>query len=240
MNDWDLFQRKEGQSRSLSKGKCNIIDVDDQRFIEIEQGGNIFLCLFCQSKNRKFIVAWQMSLNPLEDKNKQVCLIENGNHLIWSEIFQLVETCSVANNGTVVTLIHNMVPVQTANNLPGVIAKNSIVIVPKGKSKHELEFSIREEVIALAISQNGDYLVYNLQQYRPNEYQIVLYNIHNNQEEWRYKYSKKQVIHELLFKDNRILVYAGPRPSAYVDKRYSFTLDLTGRLVSDDLEESRK
>jgi hypothetical protein len=234
-----LFGR-ERQSHSLVKGKCSISDADDGKFIEIEQQGNRFHCLFDQSNNRKFIAAWQMSVNPLEDKNKEVCLIENRSHVIWSEKFELVETCRTSDNGTVIALIHSMVPTQTANNLLGVFARNSIVIVPRGQSKHELEFSTREEVMALALSRNGDHLVYNLQQYRPEDYSIVLYNIHDGREEWRYKYPRKQVIHELIFTDDRILVYAGPRPSAYVDRRYSFTLDLMGRLLPDDPEESRK
>jgi hypothetical protein len=193
-----------------------------------------------RSQNGKFKVAWQGSLNPLTDKNKQVCLIKNGKSVLWCEEFEIIDTCLVSNNGTVVVLVHNSLPARDIHNRPGFLNKDSLIIINKDQDKFQLEFDTREEIMAVALSQNGAYLIYNLQRYRPDDYQLVLYDVNSNKEEWRYKYSRKQVIHELVFKDDHVVVYAGPRPSAYVERRYSFTLDLNGRTTSNDPEEVRK
>jgi hypothetical protein len=103
-----------------------------------------------------------------------------------------------------------------------------------------LNFGEKAEVICFAQSPDGNFVIYNLQQYKPNIYELVLHNLIENKEEWRYRYPKNQVIHELDFKGPRILVYSGPRPSAFVDRRYNFTLDLTGKLVENDVVEEQK
>jgi len=228
------------KENGLVRGKCCIKENDDESFIKIEQNGREFHYRFKRSQNGKFMVVWQMSLNPLHDKNKQVCLIESGNSVLWCEEFEIVNTCEVSNNGTVVALVHYWFPAHDIDNRPGFIKTDSIIIVPKDRDKFQLKFSERDEIVALAISQDGVFLIYNLQRYRPDDYQLILYNIHINREEWRYKYPRKQVVHEVVFKDDHILVYAGPRPSAYVDRRYSFTLDLTGKVVQNDFAENQK
>jgi len=172
--------------------------------------------------------------------NEQVCLIENGENVLWCEEFEIVDTCHVSNNGTVVALVHNWISAHDINNQPGFLKKDLLVIINRNRDKVSLRFDEREEIMAFALSQDGKYLVYNLQRYRPETYQLILYDINSNEEKWGYKYPIKQVIHELAFKDDRILVYAGPRPSAYVDRRYSFTLDITGKRTFDDPEESQK
>lgn len=224
----------------LEQGRCCIKDVGDEGFIEVQQNGKELHFRYTRSQNGKFIVVWKMSLDSTRDRNKQVCLIENNDNVRWCEKFEIVDACYVSNNGTVVVLVHNIVHRQDIHNRPSFLTKDSIVIIPKSRDMFQLKFSEHEEIMALAISQNGEFLVYNLQRYRPDDYQLVLYNIHNKREEWCRKYSRKQVVHELVFKDDHILVYAGPRPSAYVDRRYVFTLDLKGKIMLNDHEERRK
>ena len=72
------------------------------------------------------------------------------------------------------------------------------------------------------------------------DYLLFFRNIQSNTEEGQHRYPTGKVIHELIVKDDCIFVYAGPRPSAFVDRRHSFTLDLSGKVVPDDPEERRK
>lgn len=181
-----------------------------------------------------------MSLNPLQDKNKQVCLIENGEIVLWCEEFEIVNTCHVSNNGTVVALVHNWISARDTGSQPGFLKKDLLAIINRNRDRILLRFDTREEFMTFALSQDGRFLVYNLQRYRPETYQLILYDIKGTEEKWGYKYPKEQMIHELAFKDDRILVYAGRRPSAYVDRRYSFTLDITGKRTFEDPEESQK
>lgn len=224
----------------LMQGECCIREIDDKEFVEVVQNGRELHFRFKQSQNGKFIVVWRMSLNPEYDRNKQVCLIENNDKVLWCEEFEVVETCYVSNNGTVVVLVHNLVPMRDIQNRPGLLNKDLIVVIPPSRDKFQLNFSEREEIMAMAMSQNGEFLVYNLQRYRPDDYQLVFHNIQSKQVKWRYRYSKKQIITELVFKDGRILVYARPRSPDYVGRRYRFTLDLTGKKVPNDPEEMRK
>ena len=72
------------------------------------------------------------------------------------------------------------------------------------------------------------------------DYLLFFRNIQRNREEWQHRYPTGKVIYELIFKDDCILVYAGSRPSASVDRRYSFILDLSGKVVPGDPGERRK
>jgi hypothetical protein len=222
--------KKEG----LSTGSCTTGKYsDDNRLITIEQHGEVFRYEFKQSENAKYIVAWKSMLNFIQENSNQVCLIENGRKIVWADEFRRAERCEVSNDGTVVVLDLNPTPI----NYKGTVAYQNIdliFVIFKNGQKIRQDFGDKAEIMAFALSPDSNFLVYNLQQYRPDNYQLVLQNLKNNKEEWRYKYPKNQVIHQLVFKGNRILVYSGPRPSAFVDRRYSFTLDLEGRLVEND------
>jgi len=97
----------------------------------------------------------------------------------------------------------------------------------------------KPDVVCFAYSPDGKYLVYNLQKYNPSIYEIILHNILENKEEWRYKYPQDQVILELVFKGPRILAYSSPRGRGG-SFRYSFTIDLTGKLVENVVESKKQ
>lgn len=223
----------------LSTGSCITKEHGDfDRLITIEQHGEVFRYEFKQSENAKYVVAWKSMLNFIQEESNQVCLIENGRKIVWAEEFRRAEHCEVSNDGTVVVLDLNPTPII----YKGKVAYqniNLIFVIFRNGQKVRHDFGDKAEIMAFALSPDGNFLVYNFQQYRPDNYQLVLHNLKNNKEEWRYKYPKNQVIHQLVFKRNRILVYSGPRASAFVDRRYSFTLDLGGRLVENDLDETQ-
>lgn len=56
-----------------------------------------------------------------------------------------------------------------------------------------LRFGKKAEVLCHATSPDGRFLKYTLQQYRPNVYELILHNLVDNKEEWRYVYPKNQV-----------------------------------------------
>lgn len=220
----------------LSTGSCVIKELDD--IITIEQGGQIFHYKCKQSEDAKFVVAWSIMLDYIHEKSNQVCLIENGKKVLWTEEFRRAMNCEVSNDGTVAVLDLNPTPCMYNGKVAYQFIHSVFVIFRNGQ-KVRYNFGDKAEIMAFTLSPDGDFLLYNLQQYRPDNYQLVLHNLKTNKEEWRYKYPKDQVIHELVFKGNRILVYSAPRPSAFVNRRYSFTLDLSGRLVENDPNEGQ-
>jgi len=228
------------ERHGLTLGNCNIKEHDD-RFVKIEQNGRTFHCSYRQSQDAEFIVAWSVMLDFVHEKSNQVCLIENGRQVLWSKEFRRAISCFVSNNGTVAVQDLYPTPINDANGRPGLMFVHSIAVIPRdGNNNLKLDFGLYAEIMAFALSPDGRFLIYNLQRYKPKNYELVLHNLETNKEEWRYKYPPNQVIHELAFKEQCVLVYSGPRPSAYVDRRYGFTLDLAGRLVEDDVAEKQK
>ena len=222
----------------LSNGSC-VIKAREDRFITIEQDGQIFRYIYKQSEDAKFVVAWRIMLDYISEKSNQVCLIENCKKVLWTAEFRRAMKCGVSNDGTVAVLDLNPTP-RTYEGKVAYQFVHSIFVIFRNDQKLRYDFGDKAEIMAFTLSPDGDFLVYNLQQYRPDKYQLVLHNLKTNKEEWRYKYPKDQVIHELVFKEKRILVYSGPRPSAFVDRRYSITLDLAGKLVENDIDETQE
>jgi hypothetical protein len=169
-------------------------------------------------------------LNYDQEKNNQVCLIEDSKKILWTKNFRRAWSCCVSDNGTIAVKNIDIISIDDVSGSPAKMFLHSIVISPLSGSNLELSFGKRAEIIAFALSPDGRFLIYNLQQYVPNKYELVLHNLETNKEEWRYLYPQDQVIHELIFKEHQILAYAGPRPSAYNDRQYSFSLDLTGNI----------
>jgi hypothetical protein len=223
--------------QGLSTGSCVIKERGD-RLITIEQDRQVFHYKCKQSEDAKFVVAWKIMLDYIHEKSNQVCLIENDKKVLWTEEFRRAINCEVSNDGTVAVLDLNPIPC-TYNGKVAYQFVYSVLVIFRNGQGVRYNFGDKAEIMAFALSPDGDFLLYNLQQYHPDNYQLVLHNLKTNKEEWRYKYPKDQVIHELVFKGNRILVYSGPRPSAFVSRRYSFTLDLSGRLVENDLDEGQ-
>lgn len=175
-----------------------------------------------------------------QEKSNQICLIENDRTILWTEEFRRAMSGDVSNDGTVA--IHDVNPEPLVNNKAQVTYQlsHSLIVIQKDSCRFKLDFGTQAEVISFKLSQDGTLLVYNLQKYHPNDYRLVLHKLATNKEEWRYKYPQDQVVHELEFNQQRILAYSGLRPSAYVDRQYSFTLDLAGKLVENDAAESQK
>lgn len=219
----------------IESGSC-CVKENDERFVTIEQNGKTFHKKYKRSQDGKFVVAWWQQIK----KSDRVCLIEDKKSVLWSKEFERPWACDVANDGTVAVLNFHRMPLQHKSGRSGFQYLHSIVIIPRNRNIFTLEFSQNAEILAFALSQEGKFLIYNQQRYKPAIYELILHNIQTNKEEWRYSYPKNQVIHELEFKDQHILVYAGPRPSAYIDRKYSFTLDLTGKIVEDDSAERQK
>jgi len=138
------------------------------------------------------------------------------------------------------TPINGSGPFSRPNVVKGRTALIGSFILKNLRNGRKPGFGLRgkPDVTCFSYSPDGKYLVYNLQKYNPHIYEIILHNILKNKEEWHYKYPQDQVIHELVFKGPRILAYYGPRGGPYYG--YGFTIDLTGKLVEDDVVESKK
>ena len=227
------------QKQEVSAGNC-VIRARDSRFITIEQNGHTFRYEYKQSENARYIVAWKTMLNYKQEKSNQVCLIENDKNILWTEEFRRAWSCDVSNDGTVAVKDLNPVQYPNRKGQVGYVFLHSIVVISGNGRRLKFDFGQDAEIIAFALSPDGGFLVYNLQRYRPDNYRLVLHDLQSNKEEWRYKYPQDQVIHEVAFKGQRILAYSASRPSAYVDRRYSFTLDLAGKLTEDDITEKQK
>jgi len=223
----------------IEPGSCTVKE-NDERFVTIEQNGTTFQNRYKRSQDGKFVVAWKLMLNYQIEKSNRVCLIEDQKSVLWCKEFERAWACDVANDGTVAVLNFHRTPLEDKSGRSCFQNLYSIVIIPRNGNIFTLEFSQNAEILAFALSPEGKFLIYNQQRYNPTSYELILHNIQTNKEEWRYSYPKNQVIHELEFKDQHILVYAGPRPSAYIDRKYSFTLDLTGKIIEDDPAERQK
>jgi len=196
--------------QKLMPGECRINGANQGSFISIQQEGEELRYRHKRSPNGKFTVAWQTSQNYLVDKENQVCLIENGYNVLWCEEFDIVDACDVSDNGRGVSLFHSWISAEEIDNRPSYLKRDSLVIIDKDQGKHQLKFGTNEEILAFGISHDGRFLIYDLQRYRPDDYLLVLYNVQSNKEEWQHRYPREKVIHELIFKDDHILVYAGP------------------------------
>lgn len=222
----------------LSVGRCTL-GQQEGLFINIGQNGKQFFYRYKQSQNGLFVTVWNQMGNYQEEKSNQVCLLDNSQNVLWCQEFRRADSCCVSNNGIVV--VRNLNPVMIKSSKGVIIPSflNSLIVIPLSKEKMNFDLGT-DEAISFELSPDGKYLIYNLQQYNPESYRLIFFNIQTKREEWRFKYPQDIVVHELIFKENHILVYAGPRPSAFIERRYSFTLDLNGQKIETDLSEVQK
>jgi len=219
----------------LQEGKCKTKIADDKfvRKIEIIQKGEELVFFgYDVSANGKYIVVWETSLNPLLDKNKQFCLIEKKKKVLWCEKFENVASCHVSNNGMVVTLGHYYIPGHDINGKPANFNKDKLIITDKHKKITILEFNEKEEIMALAFSQNGKYLAYYLQKYRPTSNHLVLFDTEDNKTKWDIRCSKKESIRKLVFEKDLIHVYVG--------RKYGYTLTVDEDKITDNKETEKQ
>lgn len=225
------------QKRVLSTGSC-VMEAARNGYIYITQDGQRFNYRYKKSENTEFSVAWEIVFGA--HAHTQVCLIEREKNILWTEEFRRIDSCEVSNDGTVAVKDLNPSSWTNPKGLVIPVFLHSLHVISKNGQRLNLDFDEQAHVISFGLSPDGNFLAYNLQKYHPDIYEIVLHNLRENKEEWRYKYPQDQVVHELIFRGPSLLAYAGPRPSRYVDRRYSFTLDLGGKLVENDAVESEE
>lgn len=228
------------ETDALSIGSC-VMEPRDDGSTYVTQDGQKGCYRYKKSENTEFSVVWDYaSGSRAELMGTQVCLIESEKNILWTEVFRRIDKIEVSNDGTVVVKDISRSSWTNPKDIVVPVYLNSLHVISKVGQRLDLDFGEQAHVISFGLSPDGNFLAYNLQKYHPDIYEIILLNLRENKEEWRYKYPQNQVVHELIFKGPRLLVYAGPRPSRYVDRRYSFTLDLRGKLVENDTVESQK
>jgi hypothetical protein len=216
---------------NLSIGKCNIKSFQEN-FVTIQQNEKDFFYKASKSADGRLLLVWKQMLNQNEEKSNQVCFIDNNN-VVWTRDFRRALNCKVSNNGTVAVLDLNPTEI-VLNGKQAIMMTPKVVIVRKdGAISYSIGAGERAEIMAIGISPDGKYLSYSLQKYHPNNYYIVLFNLETGKEEWRYQHSEDIVIHDLVLNDLRTDVFAGPRPSAFVNKKYSFSLNFSGNRFED-------
>ena len=213
----------------LKVGNCTVFPSTGD-FIDIAQNDTYYYLKFDISNNKQYIVAWEISVNPLEDKNKQICLID-GNIIRWVSTYEHIENASVSNNGTMSALLVNYIPSEDVTGKPGYRYKHTILLKDIFGYQRELIFNDSEEIMAIGLSENGSYLLYNIQRYRPNDYVLICVKTEDAKQIWSYNDMQNIVVHEIRSQQGRFDIFSGPRPSAYVDRKYDFSLDYSGKVV---------